>query len=66
MEEEHRCRECKWLTGEKRGSAYECMQPEKQAKWNNQKNLWMGELRKTTARYKQRGGLACKKFEPLE
>lgn len=64
--EEHKCKECKWLTGEKKSIGVECLQPEKQKRWNEKRNLWMGEFRKDTARYKQPSALVCKKFEPID
>lgn len=63
MNEEYKCKDCKWLTGRKNIRGIECMNPVLQEKWNGAKNLWMGELRKDTARYKQRNAPACKKFE---
>lgn len=63
MNEEYKCKDCKWLTGRKNIRGVECMNPVLQEKWNGQKNMWMGELRKDTARYKQRNAPACKKFE---
>lgn len=66
MNEEHKCRDCKWLTGRKNIRGIECMNPKNQEKWNKAKTLWMGELRKDSARYKQGSALACKKFEAKE
>ena len=66
MNEEYKCKDCKWLTGRKNIRGIECMNPVLQEKWNGAKNLWMGELRKDTARYKQGSALACKKFEAKE
>ena len=63
MNEEYKCKDCKWLTGQKNIRGIECMNPKLQEKWNKAKTLWMGELRKDTARYKQRNAPACKKFE---
>lgn len=65
MTEEHKCKECRWLTGERKSIGVECMQPDKQEKWNNAKTLWMGEFRRDTARYKQPNAPACKKYEPI-
>lgn len=66
MTEEPKCRDCKWLTGRKTIRGIECMNPKNQEKWNKAKTLWMGELRKDSARYKQGSALACKKFEAKE
>ena len=66
MNEEYKCKDCKWLTGQKNIRGIECMHPKNQEKWNKAKTLWMGELRKDTARYKQRNAPACKKFEAKE
>lgn len=67
LEEERKCKECKWLTDKDRTPhGYECMQPDKQKKWNKTRSLWMGELRRDTARYKQPNAPVCKKFEPIE
>lgn len=66
MTEEPKCRDCKWLTGKKNIRGIECMHPKNQEKWNKAKTLWMGELRKDSARYKQGSALACKKFEAKE
>jgi hypothetical protein len=66
MSEEYKCKDCKWLTGRKNIRGIECMNPVLQEKWNGAKTLWMGELRKDTARYKQRNAPACKKFEAKE
>lgn len=66
MNEEYKCKDCKWLTGQKNIRGVECMNPKLQEKWNKAKTLWMGELRKDTARYKQRNAPACKKFEAKE
>jgi hypothetical protein len=66
MTEEPKCRDCKWLTGKKNIRGIECMNPKNQEKWNKAKTLWMGELRKDSARYKQGSALACKKFEAKE
>ena len=66
MNEEYKCKDCKWLTGQKNIRGIECMNPVLQEKWNKAKTLWMGELRKDSARYKQGSALACKKFEAKE
>lgn len=66
MTEEYKCKDCKWLTGKKNIRGIECMHPKNQEKWNKAKTLWMGELRKDSARYKQGSALACKKFEAKE
>ena len=66
MTEEHKCKECRWLTGERKSRGVECMQPDKQEKWNKAKSLWMGEFRRDNARYKQPNAPACKKFEAKE
>ena len=66
MTEEYKCKDCKWLTGKKNIRGIECMNPKNQEKWNKAKTLWMGELRKDSARYKQGSALACKKFEAKE
>ena len=61
---EYKCKDCKWLSDIRRTYyGNECKNPEKQAKWENQKYLWMGELRSKRARYKYPSALACKKFE---
>lgn len=64
--EEHKCKECKWLIGERTSVGVECMQPDKQKKWNKTPMLWAGELRRNVARYKQPSALVCKKFEPID
>ena len=46
-----KCKQCKWLTGEKKVIGIECMNPVK-------------HFRSHTAHYKQPTGLACKLFEP--
>lgn len=61
--EENKCRDCKWLTGKRTSHGYECMNPEKQAIWNERLTLWMGELRMPNARYKHPVAKACKRFE---
>ena len=66
VEDEHKCKECKWLTGERTSVGVECMQPDKQEKWNKTPMLWAGELRRNVARYKQPSALVCKKFEPID
>lgn len=66
MTEEYKCKDCKWLTGKKNIRGIECMHPKNQEKWNKAKTLWMGELRKDSARYKQGSAIACKKFEAKE
>lgn len=61
---ENKCKECKWLTGARTRAGIECMQPDLQDKWNKIKTLWMGELRRDVARYKQPNAPACKRFDP--
>ena len=63
VEEEHKCKECKWLTDKNRTlKGYECIQPEKKAKWDKAEASWMGDIRKV-GRYKQPAAPVCKKFE---
>ncbi len=63
IEEEHKCKECKWLTNEVRTpKGFECIQPEKKAMWDAKQASWMGEVRKI-GRYKQPNAPVCKRFE---
>ena len=62
-----KCKECKWLTGEKRSIGVECMNPENQKKWNEREILRKKagySHPEVVARYKQPSGKACSKFEP--
>lgn len=62
-----KCRDCKWLCGEEMPTAHigtrvECMQPEKQARWAEERASWMGEYRGRSARFKNPSGNACSRF----
>ena len=63
---ENKCKDCRWLTGEKKTIGVGCENPENKEKWEKRKWLWKGEYRMPCAMYKQPSALACKKFEPKE
>ena len=59
-----KCRDCKWLTADKRSSiGHECLQPEKKSAWD-EKESKIGK--KVVARYKQPSMKSCKMYEPKE
>lgn len=63
----HRCRECKWLIGERTSVGIECMQPDNQKKWLQKEELRKSKFYpKVVARYKHPSGKACKRFEQKE
>jgi len=55
---EHKCRECRYLTGQKTEHGTECLEPRNQWKWSGKR------YRKSAARYKQPSRPACTKFQP--
>ena len=61
----HRCRECKWLIGERTSVGIECMQPDNQKKWAHKEKLREDKFYpKVAARYKAPSTKACKRYEP--
>ena len=62
-----RCKDCKWLIGERKKVGIECMQPDNQEKWAY-KTLLLEKAGafypKVVARYKPPTSKACKRYEP--
>jgi len=44
VEDEHKCKECKWLTGKRTSVGVECMQPDKQKKVEQDTNAMDGRI----------------------
>lgn len=63
-----KCRDCKYLIGEKVSVGIECMHPEKQEKWNVEREIYRkaGYDKVIVARYKVPSTPACKKFVSRE
>ena len=57
---EHKCGDCRYLTGEKTTIGIECLEPRNQWKWGKKRpnNRW------NCARYKYPSTPACTKFQP--
>lgn len=60
-----KCKECKWLIGDKKSIGIQCMQPDNQKKWASNPRF-APDGYNATAPWKNPNTRACKRFEAIE